>query len=107
MAGKPITFILALGFVFIWLVIGILFGFSDTWLLIIDTIATINASLMVFIIQNTQNRENKALHLKIDELLLSIEKTEFELVSIEQFEEEEIEKIKEELHRKRSRKKTS
>lgn len=106
MAGKPITFVIALFFVMIWTIIGFFVGFSNTWLLIINTIATINAFLMVFIIQNTQNRESKALHLKIDELIMSIQEAENELVAIEEFEEEEIEKIKKQLaHKKATAKK--
>lgn len=93
-AGKPITFILALAFVVIWFIIGCIFGFSNTWLLIIDTVATINASLMVFIIQNTQNRETKALHLKIDALIKYTQEAERELIALEKMEEEEIEKIR-------------
>lgn len=74
MAGKPITFAMALLMLAVWVMIGLVWGFSNTWLLIINTIATVNAALMVFIIQNTQIRESKALHLKIDELIESLKK---------------------------------
>lgn len=97
MAGNPITFIAALFVVLIWLIIGIAFGFNTTWILILDTIATLNAALMVFIIQNTQNRENKALHLKIDELIRATKEARNELIAIEQMEEEELEKIKKKI----------
>lgn len=94
MAGNPATFAVALLLLTAWLIIGLLMGFSNTWLLIINTIATINATLMVFIIQNTQIRESKALHLKIDELIRVTKEAENGLIAIEQMEEEEIEKIK-------------
>ncbi|WP_068470859.1 low affinity iron permease family protein [Candidatus Protochlamydia phocaeensis] len=97
MAGKPISFVIALFLLFLWTVIGFIWGFSDSWLLTIDTIATINASLMVFIIQNTQNRESKALHLKIDELIRSNKEAENALIAIEEREEKELEAIKKEL----------
>ena len=96
-AGNPITFVLAISVVIIWLLIGIIFGFNDTWILILNTIATLNAALMVFIIQNTQIRESKALHLKIDELIRVTKEAENELIAIEQMEEEEIEKIKKKI----------
>lgn len=103
MAGKPITFIVALGIVAIWLIIGVFFGFDAKWILILDTIATLNAALMVFIIQNTQNRESKALHLKIDELLRVTKEATGELIAIEEQEEEELEAIKRKLfHKTRS-----
>lgn len=100
MAGKPITFIVALGIVAIWLIIGVFFGFDAKWILILDTIATLNAALMVFIIQNTQNRESKALHLKIDELLRVTKQATGELIAIEEQEEEELEAIKRKLFNK-------
>lgn len=94
MAGNPITFVMALSVVAIWLIIGLYFSFDTNWILILNTIATLNAALMVFIIQNTQNRENKALHLKIDELIRVTKEATDELIAIEEMEEEEIEKIK-------------
>lgn len=100
MAGNPITFAMALLALAAWLMIGIVWGFSNTWLLIINTIATVNAALMVFIIQNTQIRESKALHLKIDELIRVTKEAENELIAIEQMEEEEIEKIKKKIFEK-------
>lgn len=93
-AGNPITFAIALLVLAVWLMIGLVWGYSSTWLLVINTIATVNAALMVFIIQNTQIRESKALHLKIDELIRVTKEAENELIAIEQMEEEEIEKIK-------------
>jgi low affinity Fe/Cu permease len=98
MAGKPISFIIALLLVALWIIGGLVYGFTDTWLLIINTVATINASLMVFIIQNTQNRESKALHIKIDELPLSLKETERELIAIEEKEEEELDALRNQLN---------
>jgi low affinity Fe/Cu permease len=68
-AGKPITFILACAIIVLWAVIGPVFGFSDTWQLVINTGTTIVTFLMVFVIQNTQNRDGKALQAKLDELI--------------------------------------
>lgn len=94
MAGNPITFVAALSVVAIWLIIGFFIGFDTKWILILDTIATLNAALMVFIIQNTQNRESKALHLKIDELIRVTKEATDDLIVIEEKEEEELEKIR-------------
>lgn len=102
MAGKPISFIFAWIFLIVWAIIGFIWGFTNTWILVIDTIATINASLMVFIIQNTQNRESKALHIKIDGLIKSIKDAEDELIAIEHLEEDELEEIREKLFKKKS-----
>ena len=102
MAGKPLTFVIAWILLILWIIIGLIWGFSDTWLLVVNTIATINASLMVFIIQNTQTRESKALHLKIDGLIKSIKEAENELIAIEKLEEEELEKIKEKIFDKKT-----
>lgn len=100
MAGNPITFVTALAVVVIWLIIGMFVGFDTKWILILDTIATLNAALMVFIIQNTQNRENKALHLKIDELIRATKEATNELIAIEQMEEDELEKIRKKIFQK-------
>lgn len=96
-AAHPITFVLALFVVVVWLIIGTILGFDDTWLLILNTVATLNAALMVFIIQNTQNRESKALHLKIDELIRVTKEATNELIAIEELEEEELEEMKKKI----------
>ena len=67
--GKPATFAIALVLIFTWALTGPLFGFSNAWQLVINTTTTILTFLMVFLIQNTQNRDSKAIHLKLDELL--------------------------------------
>lgn len=103
-AGNPVTFVLALFVVAIWLIIGLIWGFNNTWMLILNTIATLNAALMVFIIQNTQNRESKALHLKIDELIRATKEATNELIAIEEMEEQEIEKIKKKIFQREKEK---
>lgn len=100
MAGNPYTFVFALIILAFWLVMGIFWHFDNTWLLILNTIATVNATLMVFIIQNTQNRESRALHLKIDELIRVTQEAENDLIAIEGKEEEELEKIRKKLFQK-------
>lgn len=100
-AGKPIAFTIAWLILIIWTILGFIYGFTTNWILIIDTIATLNASLMVFIIQSTQTRENKALHLKIDGLLHSIKETNRELIAIEEKEEVEIEMIRKKIFDKK------
>ena len=69
-AGRPMAFVLAALFILVWLVTGPIFHFSDTWQLVINTATTIVTFLMVFVIQNTQNRDSEAVQLKLDELLL-------------------------------------
>lgn len=91
--GSPAAFLLAVCVILIWLVSGPFFGFSDTWQLIINTSTTIVTFLMVFLIQNTQNRDSKALHLKIDELVKVSKGARNSLVNIEEFTDEEIAKI--------------
>lgn len=100
MAGNPITFVTALSIVAIWAIIGLVIGFDTNWILILNTLATLNAALMVFIIQNTQIRESKALHLKIDELIRVTKEAERELIAIEEMEEEEVEKIRKKIAKK-------
>jgi low affinity Fe/Cu permease len=104
MAGNPITFVTALVFVLIWFIIGFFLGFDTHWILVLNTIATLNAALMVFIIQNTQNRENKALHLKIDELIRVTKEATDELIAIEELEEEELEEIKNKIFKNKNKK---
>lgn len=104
MAGNPLTFVLALLIIALWILIGVFSGSNTTWILLLNTIATLNATLMVFIIQNTQIKESKALHLKIDELIRVTKEAENELIAIEEKEEEELEKIKKKIYQKESRK---
>ena len=94
-AGRPLTFGIACLLILSWAVTGPLFGFNDTWQLVINTSTTIITFLMVFLIQNTQNRDTKALQLKIDELIRSNEKARNRLLRLEEMSEEEMNHVKE------------
>ena len=96
-AGKPVTFILACGAVVVWAILGPIFGFSDTWQLVINTGTTIVTFLMVFLIQNTQNRDSVALQVKLDELIRSIDKARNKMMDLELMDEKELEKIRDEF----------
>ena len=92
--GHPSTFGMALGIIVIWAVTGPLFKFSDTWQLVINTGTTVVTFLMVFLIQNTQNRDSAAMHLKIDELLRAMQGAHTALVNLEDLTEEELDLFK-------------
>jgi low affinity Fe/Cu permease len=93
--GRPITFLLACGLILVWAVTGPLFGFSDTWQLVINTSTTIITFLMVFLIQSTQNRDSEAMQVKLDEIIRAIGEGRNELLDLEELEENELEAIKE------------
>ena len=99
-AGRASAFIVAAGIVIVWAVSGPIFGFSDTWQLVINTGTTIITFLMVFLIQNTQNRDTVALQLKLDELILATSKARNSVVAIEDEPEEKLEAEKERLRKK-------
>jgi low affinity Fe/Cu permease len=90
-AGQPPTFGLALLIIIAWAVTGPIFGFSDTWQLIINTGTTIVTFLMVFLIQNTQNRDSVAMQIKLDELLRAAKGAETAMADLEDLTEEELE----------------
>jgi len=92
-AGRPVTFGLACTAIVVWGVTGPLFGFSDTWQLVINTGTTIITFLMVFLIQNTQNRDGAAIQAKLDELLHASEKARNSFIGIENLTEEQIAEI--------------
>ncbi|MDD5358770.1 MAG: low affinity iron permease family protein [Sulfurovaceae bacterium] len=94
-AGKSITFILAIAFIAVWLLTGPLFHFSDTWQLVINTATTIITFIMVFVIQNTQNRDTEAIQVKLDELINVTKKAKNSLLDIEDLDDEEINILKE------------
>src|SRR5579872_680537 len=90
LVGSPWTFMLAVLVVIVWGVSGPVFGFSDTWQLVINTGTTIVTFLMVFLVQNTQNRDAKAIHLKLDELILATRNARTGLVNLETLSDEEL-----------------
>jgi low affinity Fe/Cu permease len=92
--GRPTAFVLAVLFIAVWLVTGPIFHFSDTWQLVINTATTIVTFLMVFLIQNTQNRDSEAVQLKLDELLRSTQGAHNALLEIEELSENELDEIK-------------
>jgi low affinity Fe/Cu permease len=97
--GSSWAFISAVAIVVIWATTGPLFGYSDTWQLVINTGTTIITFLMVFLIQNTQNRDAKAIHLKLDELIKGVGGARTGLVDLENMSDEELEKLHKEFER--------
>ncbi len=95
--GSPWAFVIGLLLILGWLVSGPIFDFSDTWQLVINTSTTIITFLMVFIIQNSQNRDAKALHLKLDELIRVMEHARNHLVDVENRPDEELEELQSEF----------
>jgi low affinity Fe/Cu permease len=99
-SGMPATFVLAVAVIIAWGITGPLFHFSDTWQLVINTGTTIITFLMVFLIQNTQNRDGHAIQLKLDELVRAIDKANNKFVGIENLTEAEVECLRKELAQK-------
>jgi low affinity Fe/Cu permease len=92
-AGRPLTFSLAAITILVWGLSGPLFGFSDTWQLVINTGTTIVTFLMVFLIQNTQNRDSEAMQVKLDELIRATRGAHTALLDLEKLEDEELDRI--------------
>ena len=99
-AGKPVVFLAAVAIVLIWAACGPLFGFSDTWQLVINTSTTIITFLMVFLIQNTQNRDALAVQLKLAELILAVRGAENRLAVAEEMSDEELEELHADLRKR-------
>ena len=92
--GKPAAFVAAAGVILVWSITGPLFGFSDTWQLVINTSTTIVTFLMVFLIQNTQNRDSAAVQVKLDELIRVTEGAHNALLNLEELEEKDLDGIR-------------
>jgi low affinity Fe/Cu permease len=105
--GTPAAFAIACAAVVAWVISGPLFGYSDTWQLVINTGTTVVTFLMVFLVQNTQNRDARALHLKLDELLRSMKDARNRLIDLENCSDEEIEQIARQFTALKTREKRS
>jgi low affinity Fe/Cu permease len=92
-AGKPVTFLVCVALVVAWAISGPFFGYSDTWQLVINTSTTIVTFLMVFLIQNTQNRDTMAMQVKLGELIFAVTGAEDRLATAEDLSEQELEEI--------------
>jgi low affinity Fe/Cu permease len=101
--GSPWVFLAALLVVVVWSATGPLFRYSDTWQLVINTGTTIVTFLMVFLIQNTQNRDAKAIHLKLDELIRSVKGARNTLIDLEELSEEELDDLQRQFVKLRRR----
>ncbi len=98
LSGRPRVFVLAVAVIVVWAVTGPLFAFSDTWQLVINTSTTIVTFLMVFLIQNTQNRDTQAIQVKLDELIRATRGAHNVLMDLEELEEENLDAFKRKYH---------
>ncbi len=99
LAGQPVSFLLAIGAVLAWVATGPLFNYSDTWQLVINTSTTIVTFLMVFLIQNTQNRDMLALQVKLDELIRAVKTARNTVLNLEELDDAELELLVQEYER--------
>lgn len=98
-SGKPVAFVLAIAVVIAWAVTGPLFGFSDTWQLVINTGTTIVTFFMVFLLQNTQYRDSEAIQVKLDELIRATEGAHNALLELEELSQTDLDRIKAEYRK--------
>ena len=98
-SGRPATFICALLVIVVWAITGPLFDFNDTWQLVINTGTTIVTFLMVFLIQNTQNRDTEAMHVKLDEIIRAIEGADNALLDLEELEDDDLDRIRQDYEK--------
>lgn len=105
-AGHPFAFFFAVIIIVGWAIAGPAFGYSDTWQLVINTGTTIITFLIVFLIQNTQNRDSRAMHLKLDELIKAVKGARTQLVDLEEMSDEELAKLQAEFKALRAREET-
>jgi low affinity Fe/Cu permease len=101
-SGQPLAFVAAVGTIIVWAVTGPLFNFSDTWQLVINTGTTIVTFLMVFLIQNSTNRDAAAMQAKLDELLRAVDKARGEFIGIEHLSEKQVEDVRSALEKETS-----
>ena len=92
-SGRPATFLVALGVIIAWAVTGPMFDYSNTWQLVINTGTTIVTFLMVFLIQNTQNRDSQAIHVKLDELIRALHGAKNSLIDLDELSDEELDRL--------------
>jgi len=95
--GSPAAFLIATVFILVWAATGSAFGYSDTWQLVINTATTIITFLMVFLIQNTQNRDTMALQVKLSELIIAMKGAENRFAAVEELSDEELEQLHQDL----------
>lgn len=100
LAGRPWTFIICVAVVLVWAVTGPMFGFNETWQLVINTGTTIVTFLMVFLIQSTQNRDAAAMHAKMDELIYAVRKADSRFIGIEHLTDKELAIILDEVEKR-------
>jgi len=103
MAGRAPVFVVAISIIIVWAVLGPVFGFSDSWQIVINTGTTIVTFLMVFLIQNAQNRESKATQLKLDELLSATKKARTSMVDLENLSDDELKRLEKDFERLRKK----
>ena len=95
--GSPAAFLIATAFIIVWAATGPAFGYSDTWQLVINTATTIITFLMVFLIQNTQNRDTMALQVKLSELIIAMKGAENRFAAVEELSDQELEQLHKDL----------